>query len=552
MPVSNLQDATGTRTTAVDDTRAAVIQALQRRRRGGLSPGFIWLAALLFSPVLGLAAVFGVVPLLALVSMVSAVVLVVFPITGVWVVAVSALVVAGLVELYLPGLQQIRWVPVLISILLAGSSLVSHLARVQRGNQEPAVAGADGHVIVLLATLFFAFSCVAALLSGNGVLGAVTGLKGYFQVWGLWVALLLLRVSLAQAARMVWWLLPLALLQWPVVLHQFLVLVPIRRAMEATTRGLVAIDVVSGTFGGSMVGGGRSPTLAVLSMAGLVLAVMCYRTGRIRSSALTWLLCALCVGPLAFSEVKIVFVLLPLTLLLLFGRLITVRPLAVILGTVVAGAALFGALTLYSTMIAVKGGSGVKNYIESSFAYNVGAQGYGSSAVNRLTVYGFWWAQHDKSGGVARTLFGHGPGAVNTTSLTGRESLAMRLYSGFSPGLTGLSTLLWEVGAFGALAFVSLLVAVYRSATWLAQHPGLVAFRAELTSARIVIAMLSVSLLHNNLLLIDLATQTLLALAIGLVLVARREAALLPTTPRKSVVRAFGIRPLHPAIRLET
>ena len=522
----------------------------------------IILVAALLGPLLGIAVVFGAIPLIGIGSLVAALVLVAFPLAGLWVLAVGALCVAGMVELYLPGLQQVRWVFVLMAMLLAFSSVVGHFARSTR-LAAPGSRAANTGAIVPLAALFFALSAVSALLSGQGVLGALSGLKGYFQIWGLWLALYFLGLPLAQVARFVAWLLPLAVLQWPVVLHQYLFLVPLRRGMETTTKGLVAIDVVSGTFGGALAGGGRSAALVVLAMAGVALAIMRYRVGRSTSLLSTWLLIALCIGPLAFSEVKLVFVLLPLTLGLLFAGQLIKRPVMVLLGAGITVAALFGMLFLYSTMIAVKGGSKtqVENYVYTSLGYNVGEGGYGNSGLNRLKVYQFWWQEHAKTGDTVQALFGHGPGVVNTTSLAGNDSLATKRYAGYSPGLTGLSTLLWEVGVVGALLYLAFLASVYRAARKLERHAALASVLPELVTARILVALMAVCLLHNNLLQIDLATQALLAMAIGLVLVARRQVAGLPVSAFMTTITptlalpartVFGIRPLAPPTRART
>jgi hypothetical protein len=498
----------------------------------------IMVGAVLLSVVLGIAIVFGVIPLMAIGSLLAALILVAFPLAGLWVLAVGSLCVAGMVELYLPGLQQLRWAFVLMAMLLAVSSVIGHFARATLGASAGSAAP-DITAIVPLAALFFSMSAVSALLSGQGVLGTLSGLKGYFQIWGLWIALYFLHLPLPQVARFVGCLLPLAVLQWPVVLHQYFFLVPLRHAMEGSIKGLVAIDVVAGTFGGSMTGGGRSPVLVLLSMAGMTLAVMRYRVARSKSLVWTWALVLLCIGPLAFSEVKLIFVLLPFTLLLLFGSLITKRPAAVVLGAGVTAAALVGMLFLYSAMLGVKGGSGsrVEDYVYASLGYNTGSAGYGNAGLNRTTVYKFWWQEHAKTGNVVQALFGHGPGVVNTASVTASKSLAAKRYAGFFPGLTGLSTLLWEVGVLGTLAFLAFLGTVYLAARRLERQDALASVRPELVTARVLVALLAVSLLHNNLLQIDLATQTLLALAVGLVLVAGRQAA---STPLTSLLRPSG------------
>lgn len=497
-----------------------------RRRGARVSPAWLMLGlGVVIAPLLGLATALGLLPLLMLVALLGGAALLALPMVSLWVLAVGSICVAGLVELYLPAFQHIRWAFVAMAVLLAAQSLVGHALAVHRHVPAAAAGSARSTLIVPLAALFFAVSTAAALLGGGGVFAALSGLKGYFQVWGLWIALTWSGLGLAGVSRFFAALLPMALIQLPVALHQYLFLVPLRRGYELTTKGLVAIDVVSGTFGGALMGGGRSASLALLAMVGMALAVTRYRTGRTRSLALTWLLVLLCVAPLAISEVKIIFVFLPVTLLLLFGALLWRRPVAFLAGSLLALAALAGALAMYSSMIAVRSGSGgpVANYLTEVARYNAGSGGYGSAGVNRTTVYLFWFDRNVVHGNTKHALLGHGPGAVNATSTAASESLAVREFAGFAPGLTGLSTLLWEVGLLGAGLFIAMLVAGFRAAQSLGRHPALQAWRAELQAARVAFVLLGLSLLHNNLLMIDLATQALLALALALVLAAGRE-----------------------------
>lgn len=503
---------------------------VSRRRSARLSPAWLMLGlGAVIAPLLGLATALGLLPMLLLVALLGGAALLVLPMASLWVLAVGSICLAGLVELYLPAFQHIRWAFVAMAVLLAAQSLVGHLLAVRRQQAAPA-SGAHATLIVPLAALFFSVSTAAALLGGGGVFAALSGLKGYFQVWGLWIALTWSGLGMAGVSRFFAALLPMAAIQLPVALHQYLFLVPLRRGYELTTKGLVAIDVVSGTFGGTLFGGGRSPSLALLAMIGMALAIARYRTGRSRSLAFTWLLVVLCLAPLAISEVKIIFVFLPVTLLLLFGALLWRRPVAFLAGTALTLVALVGALVLYSSMIVVRSGSGgpVANYLNEVARYNTGSGGYGSAAVNRTTVYLFWFDRNVVHGSAKQALLGHGPGAVNATSTAAADSLAVREFAGFAPGLTGLSTLLWEVGLLGAGLFVALLVAGFRAAQSLARHPALKPWQAELQAARVAFVLLALSLLHNNLLLIDLATQAMLALALALVLAAGREVAQRP------------------------
>jgi hypothetical protein len=111
------------------------------------------------------------------------------PILALWFVIVCGLVLAGLTQLYIPQLQFIRWVVGLLSWAIGGVALLRYMFA------TPALGPSK------LPTLWWwmlAFAGVALLSSALNFSNTETllyGLKGHFQVWGLFVAIIMMRWS---------------------------------------------------------------------------------------------------------------------------------------------------------------------------------------------------------------------------------------------------------------------------------------------------------------------------------------------------------------------
>ncbi len=437
------------------------------------------------------------------------------PRLAVWVTLVGALCFSGLVELYLPGLQQIRWLFSIISIALVLVAAVRYLAEPRKpGQSDPGVVR-----ITVLALCFLASVLAASIAAGMPAKVMVVGLKNYFQMWGVLAALALFRYDSAQASRFVRLFAMLSLVQLPFVLHQFLVLVPQRSTQAAAEHFIVAVDIVAGTFGGSMMGGGRSTDIAILASIAIVYFFARWKAGK--SSLLrTLLLSAIAFSPMLFNEAKLALVLVPLGLLMLFPSAILRRPFAMMLGAGMLVCVLGVIVVIYSILPGAdgQGSTSVEAFVEESLAYNVGNKGYGSAVLNRTTVYPFWWKEHARYGDWIGAMFGHGPGSTNTVSTTITETLASKRYLGYAIGLTGLSTLLWETGLVGACFFVSLIICATLHAGRLVRREDHLKWRPELQTAQIGLAMLGLSLLHSNYVSFDLGYQGMFVLLLGYVL----------------------------------
>lgn len=433
---------------------------------------------------------------------------------AVWVVIIGGTIVSGLTELYLPSFQQIRWAVALLSmtlILLAAGTWMFY-----DKEQSKKKLSSDAKVVVGLVIIFIASVILTLISNSLSLQNSIVGLKNYFQMFGLFAALMVFQYTPKEATRFMKYIVILGLLQLPFALHQFIHFVPLRSTLEAAQLEVVAVDVVSGTFGGSAMGGGRSSTLAILAAIAIliVLGEASIKTKSILKAALYIIVFTM---PLLLNEAKLFLLLLPIGLLILFRDYVVKNLIkAIALGIVVIGF-LISIFAVYSILPGANSQTAIsfEKYLEQNISYNFGERGYGSSLLNRTTVYPFWWHQNVEQGKLINVVFGHGPGSTNASSVVATKTLANTRYRGYGIGLTGVSALLWEVGVLGTLAVFFLLLRAYVLGGNLEKKWRGTEHWPYIKSAQAAVAFFAISMLHNNYFVSDISFQALLVLFIG-------------------------------------
>ena len=441
--------------------------------------------------------------------------LIIYPRIGLWVTIIGSLVFSGLIDLYLPSLKPLKWGLALLSMALGVVAVGSfQLGMVGRANKAEAPA------LVTWLIVFFVCAIFSSLVNWHGFAVSSVGLKGYFQVWGIFIAIYYLINNEKDAGRLIRFLLLLGLIQLPFVLHQFFILVPKRGGMLAAMQGVQAVDVVAGTFGGEMMGGGRSSSLALLLVICLTIVLARWRAGLVGSARALFLGFILLL-PLLLNEAKIIVVLMPIALFLLFHKQILLHPVKSIVSIGALGLLMAAIFSVYVMLPGEKGS--MEHMYEDSISYNFGNKGYGGLVLNRTTVYPFWFKEqmHGDSG-VAGMLIGHGPGATNSGTTLKVDTLATKRYPGFGIGLTGISALLWEVGMLGTAGALAILYSAYRLSGRLVKCWEGSAHWPLLKATQIAVVLFSINLVHNNYFVEDLSFQALLRVILGYLLVMSR------------------------------
>ncbi|GAB7562293.1 hypothetical protein LG202_03320 [Methylobacillus methanolivorans] len=477
----------------------------------------LWLGAIVLSAIFGLTLAFGIYPLtIGFFVLIAGAILVVKPLAGTWVVIIGALVFSGLIDLYLPGLQPIKWALAGLSMAVALIAYVFSSNSHKTGSNKLAPSGS----LIFWLWTFFAYVILLSLFNWHGFAKFVTSFKGYFQVWGLLIALYYLMSKEADSKRIVKFILILGIVQLPFVFHQFFVLIPQRTSEELALRGVVAADVVAGTFGGSMTGGGRSSSLALLCALGITLALSHYRE-HIWKLKTVVLFLSIFMVPMFFSEAKLFIVLLPVALFLLYKDKLFEDPLKFIfgaIGVVVLLASIFFAYSLIPGADSQQHLS-LQDMWDSNVSYNFGDRGYGNLLLNRTTVYAFWIEENFRLSEILHILFGYGAGETQGGVLLNEGSELLRKYPGYGISLTGISTILWELGLFGFFIIAMVFISAYKMGGKLLKDSQYPLSKPMINTARISVVLFVISMLHNSYFFFDLSYQSLFVLVFGYLLV---------------------------------
>jgi hypothetical protein len=440
--------------------------------------------------------------------------------TLLWFVIVGGLVIFGVAQLYLPAAKYIRYI-----IPLASVMLVLHGVMEKLGRSRAREAGYNLPGLLLWALGFVAIALVSAVVNRSEPGVAIMGLKGYFQMWPLLLALILIRWDQETIALIVRGLLAIAFLQLPFVLHQYFMLVPLRQGLGD---GIVPVDIVSGTFGASLYGGGANAVLA----AYLVITVACllglWKHGTM-SAAKAVLFCVLLLAPLFFNEAKISALYIVLVYVVLFYKEIAAKPLkALLAGVAVAG--LFATLLTAFTLAQPSGKFATWNdlidfTIERQTASTAERSGQ-FSELSRWTALTFWADEH-AGDNLAHLLLGHGPGAsrVQEGGLDLAKTLAEQRYHGLQIGYTALSALLWDTGVLGVTAVLGMFLAAFFTAHRLADYyrdhdPAQSGIFDGLSAA---VAVLMLSLAHKDFFAFHIPYQTLIILILAYLAIMQRQ-----------------------------
>lgn len=423
------------------------------------------------------------------------------PRTAFWLCVLGAMLVSGAVSLFAPQLNKLSWLFSMLGFFLLIASLF-------RRWTTPQVTPAPA--FVWLALLFIGYALLVSPLAGATAGEVIAGAKRYFQFWGLLFAGAWLLREPRDFARLFKLLAVVAALQLPLALYQRIVLVPMRNGLG---NGVVPIDVVSGTFEATMLGGGNSSAMVLFLTVAAVVLVSAWREGAIGFGrflfALVWVLV-----PMGLGETKVMVVFLPIVLLVLFGQYVRRAPMASI-SILVVGMALTGLLFwIYGTYFGKPGWS-LAQRLQATLDYNFGEVGYyGAYSLNRTTAITYWWRHHGANNPLL-LVFGHGLGssyAAPTALVQGHVAAAHRFIGiGFSAG----SSLLWDLGLLGLTMYVAVLAAAWRTASMLLRFACAVWWRAALTGIRCAIALFTLMVVYSDSLLNALSVQCLLMLCLG-------------------------------------
>jgi hypothetical protein len=317
----------------------------------------------------------------------------------------------------------------------------------------------------------------------------------------------------------------IAVLQLPFVLHEYLFLVPKRIGLGG---GVVPVDIVSGTFGGTLYGGGANAVLAAFLVTVVACLLGLWKHGALSSNK-TLVLSLLLLGPLLVNQAKISALYLPLVFFVLFHREALKRPLRFLAAGGVAFvllAVLMTALTLHQSSGKLQTWSDLVSFVFERQTASIAERGGQYNQLTRWTTLTFWAKEH-VTGNPVHILVGHGPGAsrVQDSGLDLAETLAEKQYGGMKLGTTALSALLWDTGVIGLISVLGLFFAAFRAAGHLSRYyQERDRYLAGLFDGlRAGIAVLTLSLAHKDFFAYHIPFQTLVLLIFSFIVISHRQ-----------------------------
>lgn len=421
----------------------------------------------------------------------------------IWLVFFMGLLVTGLLPLFFDHFaSKAAWGVSLLGFILMLIALVKIVTTPNARKNTPA--------FVWIALVFMAYVLINMLAQWYSFAETFSGFKRYFQVWGLLFVLCWMVFDKQQIHYWKIFFLFAALVQLPFAIYERIVYVPIREGLMHLYSGLIPIDVVSGTFGASLTGGGASAEMAIFLIVTLAILIARWKE-KVLSNNKFLLLVPIILAPLLFSEVKAIVVMLPLMLFGIYRNDMFTQLHYRLIGFVAVAA--FIVVAGYAYLFAISQTQGneisMSRYIEDTLAYNLSDRGhYGKDSVNRTTEFSFWFEKQGLHDPIS-FVFGNGLGSSHITG-----HLSMR-YLGYGIGLTTASTLLWEMGLFGFGLFLAILILAWGCAVRLQRESTIPEVKADALAMQSALMLFAFYLFYRPGMLEIIGLQILFTAMLG-------------------------------------
>lgn len=405
------------------------------------------------------------------------------PTWNIWLILVLGLLVAGVLPIWVEGIaSKMVWGISMLGFILMVTALFNVVCNPEKVGGTPS--------FVWLTLTFVIFTLINGLLQWSSFYEFSSGFKRYYQVTGLLFGLAWFSITERQVQLWRTLLIIVALSQLPWAIYQLIELVPIRESQVHAYPGMVPVDVVAGTFGASMYGGGSTGDMATFLIV-ISAFLMARRREKLIARNKYFLLLGLVLVPLFLGETKVVLIFLPLMFLTLYRFELITHPKKAFLGLLM-GILLTIAIG-YVYLSTTKTGN-LDQFVIDTWDYNFGEIGYGGYlrgfTLNRTSVLTFWVQQQSISDPVS-LLFGNGLGAAHE-----QGHIAVR-YKNYGVGFTAIPVLLWEQGLVGATLFMSIFAYAWYAASRLQSETVEPWVRADASAIQAAIALFTVFLFYR-------------------------------------------------------
>ncbi|MGZ4993531.1 MAG: hypothetical protein ACXWAT_02790 [Methylobacter sp.] len=416
----------------------------------------------------------------------------------VWTVLSMGLLVVGIIPLYFVELEsKAGWAISVLCFLLMPIAFFKVATVPDTRKNTPS--------FIWLLFIFFVYAALNSLAQWYSAEEFVGGFKRYFQMWGLLFALCWL--SFDERYIRLWqiFFLIVALIQLPFAAYELITFVPLREGINDSIPGMVPIDVVAGTFGASIYGGGSSGEMTTFLI--IVLAFLLARKmQKMLPIGRFLLLSPWVLAPLFLGETKAVIIMLPLMLFVICRRELLTKPhyglLALIIGILLTVSMGYAYLSVMQTSL--------DKLFTETLRYNLYEKGYGGNYLNRTTVLIFW-ANHQGAHDPVSFLFGNGLGSSHEQTGGHVENH----YLGYGIGITAASTLLWDMGILGFGLLIASFTMAWRAAGRLYRESAELTVRADAAAIQAALSLFAFHFFYSHDLLQNVSFQIVFASVLG-------------------------------------
>ena len=420
---------------------------------------------------------------------------------------VGGLVVAGVTQLYVPQLQLVRWAFAASAMLL----LVHVFLQAAKNNS---LSFRIDSSIMFWALIFIFILMFSAALQSVSFSVALISMKGYLQLWGAFFALALLPWTTEQMKKLPLFLVVIALIQIPFVLHQYFFLVPLRMGISDVA-GLVPIDIVSGTFGGKITHGGANAALTVLCFITASGVLSFWKNHQISTQKFL-LLIFLVAFPAFINSTKISMFYLLAILFMTYYDEIHLHPVKFVTRlfiTLVLCVVL--AYSVISSLPENAQVSSLADLYEQTYAYNIEDDNIRDNNLSRSGTIKAW-TDPVKPHLFKDMIVGYGIGSSRIIDSEAGRRISNKINVERPTGVTALAALIWETGILGVLTVIMLFFAAFRVATKLKQFYKNDPFHNSVfTAAQCAVVIMFISLAHKSFFTFHIGYQTMFVILFG-------------------------------------
>jgi hypothetical protein len=234
------------------------------------------------------------------------------------------------------------------------------------------------------------------------------------------------------------------------------------------------VEAIVGTFGGDLLGGGYTGEMAVFVLLASLLSLALVPSIRF-GKALSWTMCIFAIGCMALAETKIIFVLTPIALVMVFYEEVRSSPKRMFSLLIAMSIVLGGLTAVYAWRFWSKGPNEFWHAFTYSFDPHFMIDRFHRG---RIAAIFHWWDNNIVHFDFFHSLLGYGMSSTLESSRVLGEGSSVKLF-GLGLDAHAMSKLLWDSGILGFGLFCWIVARSGWNAHRLVRSNALPAFHSE-------------------------------------------------------------------------